>query len=187
MSIFNLYPYINYNNQKSTYLIAKAQIIKPYLSNYNNFYAYTIREGERADSVAYDQYGDATLDWVIYVVNGIIDPYYDWPLSTEDFMSYLENKYNTLPYKLADVSIPSSVAYYYYKGLDTDTPDVINSYNYNMSEETYMALGQPAGWVAKSIYDYEHDLNEAKRDIKLLRSTYLGNFQQQFKDLFING
>jgi len=187
MSIFNFYPYINYNDHKGVYLIAKAEVIKKYLNNFNNFYSYTVREGERADMIAYDQYGDATLDWVIYIANNIIDPYYDWPMNNDDFNAFLESKYNTASYKLSNVNIPSSVVYYYYEGLDSDPPEVIASYNYTMSYETYIALGQPAGWVAKSVYDYEHDLNESKRDIKLLRSNYLNDFQQQFKDLFING
>lgn len=187
MSIFNFYPYINYNDQKGTFLLAKAEVIKKYLSNFNSFYSYTIREGERADMVAYDQYDDSTLDWIIYLVNGIIDPYYEWPMSNEDFIAYLESKYKTASYKLSSVIIPSSIAYYYYQGLDSDDPTYINGFNYNMTYDTYMAQGQPAGWVAKSIYDYEQELNESRRDIKLLRNSYLNDFKLQFKDLFING
>jgi hypothetical protein len=187
MSIFNFYPYINYNNQKARYIVGKAEIIKQYLSNYGSFYAYTILDGERPDTVAFDQYGDSSLDWVILTVNSVTDPYFDWPLSSENFNYFLEDKYGTAAYKLSSVKIPSSIAYYYYKGLDTDTPEVINSYNYTMSLLTYETLGMPAGWVAKSIYDVESEINESKRDIKLLRPQYLGDFQQQLKDLFING
>jgi hypothetical protein len=187
MSIFNFYPYINYNDQKGTYLLAKAEIIKKYISNFNSFYSYNVREGERADMVAYDQYGDSTLDWIIYLVNGIIDPYYDWPMSNDDFNSYLENKYQTAAYKLSNVSIPGSIAYYYYEGLDSDDLSYINGFNYNMTYDTYILQGQPPGWVAKSVYDYEHEINESKRNIKLLRSSYTNDFKLQFKDLFING
>jgi hypothetical protein len=187
MSIFNFYPYINYNDQKGTYLLAKAEVIKKYLSNFNNFYSYTVREGERADMIAYDQYDDASLDWIIYLVNGIIDPYYDWSMNNDDFTSYLESKYNTAAYKLSNVSLPGSVAYYYYEGLDSDDASYINGFNYHMSNESYIAQGQPGGWKAKSVYDYEHELNESKRDIKLLRSSYINDFKLQFKDLFKNG
>jgi len=187
MSIFNLYPYINYNNQKATYILGKAELIQQYLTNYNNFFSYTIVDGDRPDTVAYNEYGDSSLDWIILVVNNIIDPYYEWPLSADNFISYLENKYNTAAYKLSSVIIPSSIAYYYYAGLPSDPPELINSYNYTITAETYEAIGRPAGWVPKSIYDYENELNENKRSITLLRQIYLGDFQQQFKDLFING
>ena len=187
MSIFNLYPYINYNNQKARNITVKAEIIKRYLSSYNSFYIYTILDGERPDTVAFDHYGDSSLDWIILTANKVYDPYFQWPLSSENFNYYLEDKYGTAAYKLSSVLIPSSVAFYYYKGLDTDSQETINSYNYTITASTYEALGMPAGWVAKSIFDYENELNESKRNIKLLRSQYLGDFQQQFKDLFING
>ena len=187
MSIFNFYPYVKYNDQKGIFLLAKAEVIKRYISNFNNFYSYTIREGERADMIAYEQYNDSSLDWIIYLVNGIIDPYYDWPMDNDNFTSYLESKYNTAAYKLANVSLPGSITYYYYEGLPSDSADYIKGFNYNMTYESFMMQGQPAGWTPKSIYDYEHELNEAKRDIKLLRSSYINDFKLQFKDLFING
>lgn len=187
MSIFNFYPYINYNDQKGSFLLAKAEVIKKYLNNFNNFYSYTIREGERADMISYDQYDDSSLDWIIYLINGIIDPYYDWPMGNDDFISYLESKYNTAAYKLSSVSIPESVSHYYYEGLTSDSAEYIKGFNYNMSYESYVAQGRPSGWVAKSIYDLEHEINESKRNIKLLRSSYINDFKIQFKDLFING
>jgi hypothetical protein len=55
-----------------------------------------------------------------------------------------------------------------------------------MSAETYAKLNSPAGWVPKSIYDYESELNEAKREINLLRPIYIQQFKQQFDEL-ING
>ena len=56
-----------------------------------------------------------------------------------------------------------------------------------MTPYTFEQLGQPAGWVAKSIYDAENEKNESKRDIKLLNPIYINEFKQQFKDLIING
>jgi len=187
MSIFNYYPQISYNNVTSTNLLVEVDLIKKYLANYNLFYDYAIKEGERADMISYDQYGDSTLDWLIYIVNGIVDPYKDWILSDSDFIAYMEGKYNTAAYKLSNVSDQNNIVYYYYAGLPSDSQDVINSYNYTMTPFTYDQMGGPAGWVAKSIWDYESEINESKRNIKLLRSSYVNNFKQQFKDFFVNG
>lgn len=187
MSIFNFYPYINYNNQKATYILGKAELVSKYLKDYNTFYYYTIKEGERADIVAYNEYNDSSLDWIIYLINNVTDPYYDWYMTPENFISYLESKYNTSAYKLTSLTIPTSIHHYYYTGLPSDTPDIIASYNYTMTPGTYSALGNPPGWTPKSIWEYETEINEKKRDIKLLRPVYLNNFQQQFKDLFVNG
>jgi hypothetical protein len=34
-----------------------------------------------------------------------------------------------------------------------------------------------------TLYDYEEELNESKRQIKLLNSTYAGEMEQQLKEL----
>jgi hypothetical protein len=182
MSIFNLYPYINYNNQKATYILAKGEIISQYLNNYNTFYNYTIKDGERADIVAYKEYDDSSLDWIIYVINNVIDPYYDWYMTYDNFVSYIESKYNIAAYKLTGIQ-----HHYYYAGLPSDSSDIIASYNYTMTPENYINLNRPAGWQSVSIWDYENKINEDKRNIKLLKPIYIDNFQQQFKNLFING
>lgn len=184
MSMFDYFPRINYNNINSINLMVKAQVVQSYLSDYNSFFTYLIKDGERPDIVAYEQYNDASLDWIILLLNNVLDPYKDWILSDRDFVSYLESKYNVAVEKLQSTSNPDYIAYYYYKGLDSDTQDIINSYNYTMTPFTYSMNGSPAGWVPKSIYDNEHDINESKRSIKLLRPEYINDFKHQFKDLF---
>ena len=115
--------------------------------------------------------------------NNMIDPYTSWPMDYNNFINYLEDKYNVSADKLTSVVIPSSIAYYYYQGLSSDTPETIAAYNYTMTPKTYQMLGYPAGWVPKSIYDVENEKNEAKRTIKLLRQPYVNEFRQQFEAL----
>lgn len=185
--MFNYFPYIYYNNEKATHILLKEQVVQKYTQDYTKFFQYTVKEGERADIIAYNQYGDSTLDWIIYLINNVIDPYKDWVLDSEQFAAYLESKYNTTADRLSSTLIDSSIAYYYYAGISTDSPETIASYNYTMTPFTYESLGSPAGWVAKSIYDYEFEINEGKRDITLLIPFYIEDFKQQFKDLMING
>jgi hypothetical protein len=185
-SAFLEYPKITYNSQLGTNLLVKVSLLKKYLTSYDRFYDYVVKDGERPDMIAYQVYEDSSLDWIIYLVNNIVDPYSGWVLERKNFLAYLQDKYNTLPEKLTSVIIPSSIAYYYYEGLTSDTPEYIASFDYNMSPETYERLGYPSGWVPKSIYDYENEINESKRNIKLLRPVFLNEFTQQFKDV-ING
>jgi hypothetical protein len=186
MSSFKYFPKIKYNNLTSINLLSKVALISSYKRSYEKYYDYLIKEGERPDIIAYREYGDASLDWIIYLSNEILDPYKDWPMDYRNFINYLEDRYNVSADKLTSVVIPSSIAYYYYKGLPSDSQNKIDSYNYTMTQETYMMLNQPAGWIAKSIYDVENEKNEQKRNIKILRQPYVNEFKQQFKDL-ING
>jgi hypothetical protein len=184
MSIFNYYPKIQYNNITGVNLLVEAEVIQKYLKDYTAFFAYTVKEGERADIIAYREYNDPKLDWVLYLINGIVDPYKDWVMDYNQFIKYLETKYNISADKLTSTTNPDTIAYYYYQGLPSDDAAIINSYNYTMTPATYTKLGSPAGWVAKSIFDYENELNEKKRDIKILRSVYISDLKQQVKDLF---
>lgn len=184
MSLFNYIPKIDYNNITSINLLLEIEVIRKYLDDYTKFFTYTVKDGERPDYIAYQQYNDSRLDWVIYLINGISDPYKDWVMDYFHFKTFLESKYNMSADKLTSVNNPDTIAYYYYKGLDSDDSATINSYNYTMMPITYTKLGSPPGWVAKSIYDYENEINEFKRDIKILKPVYISNLKQQVKDLF---
>lgn len=188
MSIFNYYPYLNYNANKSTHLLLKVEVVKEYLKDFRKFFTYTIKEGERPDIIAYKQYEDSSLDWIIYLINNVQDPYYDWIMDDKQFVLYLEKKYNTTADKLQSTVIPSSIAYYYYEGLPSDDADTIASYNYTMSKETYdhklsANVISVAGWSPVTIYEYERTINDSKREIVLLKPAYISEFKQQFKDV----
>lgn len=187
MSLFNYYPYINYDNIKATHLLVETEVVQKFLSDYNTFFKYTLREGDRADMVAYDVYGDSSLDWVIYMVNRVVDPYKDWLMDDKQFKAYMEAKYNTTAERLNSTNITTSIAYYYYEGLNSDSQADINSYNYNMSHETYTKLGNPSGWTPVSVWEYEYNKNEEKREINLLKPAFITDFKQQLKDLLNNG
>lgn len=183
-SSFNYYPIITYNNRQMRNIISHAEIVSVYVKDYTKFYTYVIKENERPDMIAYREYNDPTLDWILYVINNVTDPYYDWVMDDKKFIQYMESKYNTAAYKLTSTVIPTSIAYYYYTGTATDSAAEIAGYNYTLEAETYTAIGSPAGWTAKSIWDYEFELNEQKRTIKILNPSYVNEFKNQFKELF---
>ena len=184
MSIFNYYPKTTYNNASSINIMVEAEVIQNYLNDYTKFFKYLVKDGERADIIAYQQYNDPKLDWVLYLINGIVDPYKDWVMSYRDFIKYLESKYNMSASKLTSITTPDTIAYYHYTGLPSDSQAIINSYNYTITPTTYAKMGSPSGWTPKSIFDYENEINESKREIKILRPVYINDLKQQVKDLF---
>lgn len=60
------------------------------------YYPYTIAEGERPDTIAYNYYGDERYAWLVLITNSIVDPYYEWPLSTKEFSDFITNKYGSI-------------------------------------------------------------------------------------------
>ena len=57
------------------------------------FTKYQIVGDKRPDEVAYDEYGDENLDWVVLLSNNIVNLATEWPWSQEAFDNYLNNKY----------------------------------------------------------------------------------------------
>jgi len=93
---FNYFPSASYANNIVTNIIAKVKFDQSVQENFATFYPYTIVQGERADQVSYKFYDDPSYDWIVYLSNNILDPYYDWPLSQENFNQYLITKYGSI-------------------------------------------------------------------------------------------
>ena len=131
---------------------------------------YSIPENERPDVTAMKFYGDVKFTWLIFLINDIHDPLFDWPLNSREFGNYVKNKYGTLAaakntiHHYEEIVITRTEA--------TGTTDPIPEATLEVDETTYDALD---GLVRKVIYcyDWEVDRNEAKRDIKLIDRKYV--------------
>lgn len=92
---FSNYPIINYLDNPAINILASVKVRDVVKNNVNVFYPYVVKDGERADHIAADYYGDARYSWLVYLANDIIDPYYQWPLSTNEFKKFIIKKYGT--------------------------------------------------------------------------------------------
>lgn len=59
------------------------------------FDRYIIDGNDRPDTVAYKLYEDPNLDWIVLLVNNILDVYSEWPLDDQQFESYILEKYGS--------------------------------------------------------------------------------------------
>ena len=57
---------------------------------------YALKDALRPDLVSNDYYEDPYYEWLLYLTNGVIDPYYGWYVSEEDFESYIISKYGSI-------------------------------------------------------------------------------------------
>ena len=57
------------------------------------FEKYSVIGDERPDQLAYSFYKDSGLDWVILTTNNIVHVRDEWPMSSQDFLTYLNEKY----------------------------------------------------------------------------------------------
>lgn len=93
---FARFPRVTYNDTVCVNITKNVTLANNVRAESIVFHPYEIKEGLRADVVSYAYYKDSYLEWLIYLTNGIIDPYYDWYLTEEDFNQFLIKKYGSV-------------------------------------------------------------------------------------------
>ena len=139
------------------------------------FTKYQIIGDDRPDNVAFEVYGDETLDWLILLSNNILNVQTEWPLTQDSFQNFLINKYGSDEkifgihhYETTQV-IDSSGVIIVPAGLTVDSNYSVEYYDSNL--ESYITKTNIV--IPVTNYDYESKIENAKRNIFVLKSDYL--------------
>ena len=199
---FSNFQNILYEDTIAVNILQRVQIRSLVKSYGSIFYPYTIKDGERAEHIAFDYYGRSDLDWIIYLCNDIIDPVTQWPKSYLDFEAYINIKYGSLAAAQSQISYYQQTPLtYYVSNVDNSILSVaqyspaVNGYNYTqitqdnqirITPESYANLGTPSNYSAVYSYDDEYTQNEAKRNITLIDKNYSSQLQKDLASLLKN-
>jgi hypothetical protein len=94
---FDRFPVIDYNGTVAKNILARVDFTDQSKKDLYSTFQFTLQEGfERPDLLSYNYYGSSKFDWMIYLVNNVVDPYYDYYRPTEDFKSYIQTKYGSI-------------------------------------------------------------------------------------------
>jgi hypothetical protein len=189
-----------------TNIFFRLGIIKEVLDNTSAYYVYTIKETDKPEILADNIYRDPEAHWIILLANDMIDPQYDWPMNYMDFENYIINKYGS-------IATAQSTTHHYEKvtqrqaGLTNQTIEfrqkidyanttntVSDSYHYDyyagLADSEYNTYSvanttvyQIVSRQAISCYDYEYNLNESKRTIKIIKPEYYVQIMGELKAL----
>jgi hypothetical protein len=100
MKYFDTLPKIiqTINGQSNLYtnLMARASMIPKVMTDPSNYYQYDIQEGDTPEIIADKYYGDSYRYWIVLFSNQLLDPQWDWPMSTTLFEHYMKNKYSNI-------------------------------------------------------------------------------------------
>jgi hypothetical protein len=171
--------------------LARASIKPTLLDNPVIYYKYDIQDGDTPEIIAHKYYGDVYRYWIVLYVNQILDPQWGWPVTGNTFESYINDKYPSINvydtahhYEKIITQVDSGTL------ITTTNTLVIDEYTYNNLPESTTSVYFPSGTVTitttkkiVSLYDYELNLNESKRNIKLLNSLYVNQLETEFSDL----
>jgi hypothetical protein len=206
MLYFNTFPLVIASDYKKnaillTNLMARVQIIPSLLRNPLLFYSYDLKESDRPDIISHKYYDDSNKYWMVLFANEIMDPLYDWPLTSQQFDAYLKDKYSqaaggdafVLTYTTSTVQeYRKTITTYDSTSLQTTIKTVVvdlttyNSTTTGSITQTFSSGASVTRTISKtpvSIYDYEIELNEAKQNIKLINSSYSNQLENDLKTL----
>jgi hypothetical protein len=199
------------NSVVVTNILERTELIPSLLNNELLFYAYDIQDGDTPDIIANKYYSDPSRFWIVMYGNQLFDSVGDWPMNSNLFADYLLDKYaddaaNSLNVSANTITVGDAMAYtqnttYQYIKTVTTTDGATNNSNTNtyiIDSNAYANV--TTGTVTKtfpygvsvtvttfaypqSIYEYEVQLNESKRNINLINVSYAGAMESQLQNL----
>ena len=174
---FDAIPFIYYDSKgqgdfkEVTNLLRRVALRTKVRTNVLFFDTYDVKEGETPEIIAHKLYGDPELHWVILLINNITDRYHQWPMSTPQFLAYVNNKYSNVDgvhhYEIAQDSG------------DTDTKIEVynNSALYTGDSDFY------ASATTITNFEYEESEQDKKRKIHLVDPEYIEQFVTEYQNL----
>ena len=159
-------------------LFKKGAIEEDILNNLALHTKYKIEGDDRPDNVAFDVYGNSNLDWLILACNNIINVQNEWPMLQNDFDSFLLDKYQTYEdlnavhhYETVEVKNSKDVVVIP-AGLKCESNYTTTYFDYNIQQQVDVLSSTCVTEVTN--YQYEEKIEDAKRNIYILKDRYLG-------------
>jgi hypothetical protein len=154
-------------------LFKRAKLRTDVVNIITAFNYYQVEDNQRPEVVASKLYNDPELDWVILITNNITNVREQWPLSNNDLYNYMLDKYGT------EVAL-SSIHHYETievkdeydrlvvpSGLQVDSNFTVTYTKFDNTLSTISPVKQVTN------YEYETNINEEKRKIRVLKPAYL--------------
>ena len=203
--------YSNETNPSSldvvTNIIARFGFQSDIKDNTTSFYEYQIKDSDTPEIIASKIYSDPEKHWVVLLFNDIIDPQFDWPLDQRTLLTYINDKYTAngathSPYqtgiqwaqdagnvkayyktvtRLSSKSTQNKIVEKIEIDANTHTNLPVTSTTYTLQDGSRVT--ETISKTTQTYYDYEVDLNESKRSIKLLKPEYVESVFEEFKDI----
>jgi hypothetical protein len=186
-----------------TNIISRFAFENSLKENSSAFYPYNVQDSDTPEIIARKFYDNSERHWIVLLFNNIIDPQWDWPLKEKTLIDYIDSKYSANG--AANTTVQTGIAWAmstnnvqsYFKivtrtsfdgteiieklSVDANTfANVATSLNtYNLQDGT--TITERVTKETQSYFQYEVDLNEAKRTIKLIKPEFVPAIEKEFK------
>ena len=201
---FNFFPKILYTSDTISgdvvnNLTSRFSFEEGFKNNTSVCYEYDIQDSDTPEIIAAKFYGDSERHWIVLMFNDITDPQFDWPMDYRTLIAFMDEKYkDNANTNQSGSNWAQSHVHSYYK-VETRTTLSTNTIVVNKFEvdsNTYSTITTTSNDVllasnktiriqiskqTQSHYDYEMELNESKRKIKLLKPEFVNNIESEFR------
>ena len=166
---------------------------------------FTIGIGDRPDTIAEELYGDASLDYVVILVAGIININQEWPLPDNKVYDFALEKYGSEE-KMNEIKYYETLEIVDDQNRQILPPDLIVDVDFKIdgtvnkfptTRYTLKAMtgnrqlddknefGVLTDNIARAVtnLEYEYTINENKREIDILNPSYLQMFINDLRDI----
>ena len=191
-SYFRQLPDLDYpsltNDRNSVYdyqivknLFKRAVMRDDIFNDVTSFTKYSVVGDERPDQVANTFYNDSGLDWVILTTNNIVHVRDEWPMGSQDFLTYLNAKYTSEEL--------SNIHHYETKTIRDSNGTLIQPQGLTVPENhsiTFLDNGvsrTESQLTSFTFLENETRLNDDKRNINILKPEFLGIFLENVADI----
>ena len=184
-------------------LTIKVGFDQDFKNNPDVYSSYIINDGETPEGLAHKEYGSTDKYWIILSYNDIIDPQFQWPLNYRVLHNLIADKYsapeyaNTAGTGVLGVNWAKTNVKEYYKNIthtELTTNEVTKSKIVITSSEHANTLSSSVIYTLKNgtklrreigkgqtyYYEYEVELNESKRLIKLPKTEFVESIDNEF-------
>ena len=151
------------------------------------FTKYQVIGNDRPDNVAFQIYNDSTLDWLVLTANNIVNIQDEWPIPNSVFDELMTERYGSYENLIGGI--------HHYETVEVkDARDVVivnkglqveSTYSVTFFDERAGDMKTVTPTIPITNYQYEQKVNEAKRNIYLLKPKYLQVVRDDLEDLMI--
>ena len=172
---FSSFPIIPYGSTDGTVknvtnLLRRVAIRTKVKSNAALYDTYNVKNGETPEIIADKLYEDPELHWVVLLINNVTDRYHDWPMSEQQFSTYVNEKYSN----------PDGIHHYEISQESGDTTQKIEVYDPDLISSDTDAYTSATAITNR---EYEESEQDKKRKIRLLDPEFIDQFVDEFKNL----
>lgn len=176
--ILNKFGQLTYDGYKIPNLFVNLGLTYDLIRSQFTLREYTIVGSPRPEQLSYKIYGSTDYEWVLLLVNNIIDPWHGWLRPDDVVRAYSEKKYK-------DFGGVNGIHHYVdpntgdeYYDLKEDTEHANRWYNNLDTDKVYLQFtGQ---LIPVTNVEFELDQNELLRKIKIIPPSDVRSFVDTF-------